>query len=107
MVDQRLEQHRRSGFVDRGIALDRVHRLADADLGGEVYHGVDALQRMGNHVLVANVSDDELGVAGKVLGPLTIAVDLLDQAVAPADRIAAAKKLASDCATNKPCATRD
>ncbi len=48
VVDQRLEQHRRADVVDRDVALDRIHALPDADLGRQVDHLVDALQRGGH-----------------------------------------------------------
>ena len=81
-----------AGLVDRGVALDRVHRLADADFGGEMDHAVDTLQRARDDVLVADVADDQLGVVGQVLGPLAVAVNLLDQAVEDADLVAARKQ---------------
>jgi len=70
--------------------------LTDADFGGEVDDAVDARQRVGNHVLVANVADDEFGIGRKVVRALSVAVNLLDQAVENTDPVTAAKKLARD-----------
>src|SRR5947209_9007868 len=92
MVDQGFEQDRRAGLVDRRVALDGVHRLADADLGGEMDHAVGAFQRASDHVLVADIAADQLGVVGEIVGTLAIAVDLLDQAVEHSHLIAAAKQ---------------
>ena len=64
-------------------------------------------QRMRDDVLVADVADDQLGIGGKVFGPLAVAVDLLDQAVEHADPVAAAKKLTRDRAPDKSCAASD
>src|SRR3954447_15033620 len=107
MIDQRLEQHRGAGFVNRSVALDRVHRLPHADLGRQMDDAVDVLQRTGDDVLVADVADDEFRVLGKVLWPITIAVDLLDQAVENPHPIAAAKKLVDDGATDKSSPASD
>src|SRR4051812_47088541 len=91
-IDQRFEQYRRPSLVDGGVAFDRVHRLADADLGGEMDDAVDVLERAGNHVLVADITDDQLGFVGKVFGPAPIAVDLFDQAIEHANLVPTAKK---------------
>ena len=92
MVDQLLEQHRRAVVVDRDVAVDRVHALADADLGGEVDDRVDPFQRLQDGGLVADVAGDELDLrsAGRpgVFGP----VDLLDQAVEHPHLMAALKQ---------------
>ena len=96
MIDQRFEQNGRAGLVDRSVALDRIHRLPDPDLGGEMDDTVDALQRAGDNVLVADVADDQLGFIGKVVRLFAIAVDLLDQAIEHSDPIAAPKKLTRD-----------
>ena len=62
---------------------------------------------MGDHILVAYVADHQFGVVRKVVGSLTIAVNLLDQAVEHPDTIAAPKKLTRNCAANKPRAACD
>jgi hypothetical protein len=87
--------------------LDGIHRLADPDLGREVDDAVDAAERTGNHVPVADVACYELGLAWKVLGTIAVAVDLLDQAVEHAHLISAAKKLTCDGAPDKPGTPRD
>jgi hypothetical protein len=79
--------------------------LSDADLGGEMHHAVDTLQRAGDHILVADVADYELGTVGKVVRPLAIAVHLLDQTVEYPNLIPAAKKLLGNRASNESCAT--
>ena len=104
MIDQCFEQHRRPGFVDGRVALDRVHRLTDADLRGEVDNAVDLLQRARDDVFVADVADDQLCLIRKVFGAIAIAVNLLDQAVEHPHVVAAAKKLPRNCAADKTCA---
>src|SRR5207253_3236172 len=43
-VDELLEQCGGAAIVDRDVPLDRVHALADADLGGEVYDRAHTVQ---------------------------------------------------------------
>ena len=81
MVDQRFEQYRGAGFVDRRVALDRIHRLTDADFRSEMDDAIDALQRTRHDVPVADIADDEFCVIRKIIGPLAITVDLLNQAI--------------------------
>src|SRR5689334_13802301 len=57
---------------------------------------------MRHDVLVADVADDQFRFAREILGPLPIAVHLLDQAIEHSDLIAAAKQLARNCAPDKP-----
>jgi hypothetical protein len=42
------------------VARDLVHRLADADGGGEVHDAIDALERAVGELAVADVADDQL-----------------------------------------------
>jgi hypothetical protein len=49
---------------------------------------------VGDHILVADVADDQLGVRGKVIRTLAVTVDLLDQAIEHPDAIPTAKKFA-------------
>ena len=104
MIDQRFEKNCGASLVDRGVALDSVHRLADADFGGEMNDAVDTLQRARDDVLVADVADDQLGVVGKSSRPFAVAVHLLDQAVEHADSLPRSKKLTCDRAADKSCA---
>ena len=89
VVDQLLEQHRGAVIVDGDVAVDRIHALADADLGGEVDDLGDALQRAQHRGLVAHVADDHVDLRVEVVGLRLVAVDLLDQAVEHADAMAA------------------
>ena len=45
--------------VDLDVALDLVHRLPDADGGGEMDDGVGALERLMREAAVADVAVDE------------------------------------------------
>jgi hypothetical protein len=57
---------------------------------------VHTLEGTRDNVPVADIADDQLGVFGKIIWPLAIAVDLLDQAVEHADLVAAPKKFAGN-----------
>jgi hypothetical protein len=81
--------------------------LPDPDFRGEVDDAVDALQAVGDHVLVANVADDQLGVGRKVLGTFAVSVDLLDETIEDVDLVAAAKKFTGDCPTDKTSPARN
>ena len=74
--DDLLEDDRGADRVDRGVPLDLVHRLADADGGGEVVDGVDALERAPDGLVVADVADLELDRRVEVVRPLPVRVDL-------------------------------
>ena len=75
-LDGFLEDDRGADRVDRGVPLDLVHRLADADGGGEVVDGVDALERAPDGLVVADVADLELDGRVEVLRSLPVRVDL-------------------------------
>ena len=81
IVDKLLEQHCRAVIIDRNIAVDRVHALADADLGGQMHDLVDAFERLEERGLVADIADDDLGIGIKAVRARTRAVHLLDHAV--------------------------
>jgi hypothetical protein len=53
----------------------------DADLGREVDDAVDSLHCLGDGVAVANVGADQFHLLRKILRPLAIPMDLLDQAI--------------------------
>ena len=63
LVDQRLEQHGGAEIVDRDVALDRVHALADADFGGEMDDAVDARKSLLQRLGMTYVPHQKLGVA--------------------------------------------
>ena len=67
LLDQLLEQHGRAEIVDADVAVDRVHALADADLGREVDDLVDAAQRAADRRLVAHVADHQFDVAIEIV----------------------------------------
>jgi hypothetical protein len=101
MIDQPLEQDRGADIVGRGVALDFIHRLADADLGGEMDDAVDAVQRAGDCIAVADIGADEFGIGGEALGPLDVAMDLRQQAVEHPHFIASPQQLGGHLATDK------
>jgi hypothetical protein len=94
LIDQPLEQDGSTDVVTARVALDLVHRLADADLRRQVHDAVDALQGAGDCVAVAHVGVDELGLTSKIGRPSTVAVNLRDQCVEHAYLVAARQQLA-------------
>jgi len=70
IVDQRFEQDRGARLVNRSVPLDGIHRLADTHFGGEVDDAVYVFHGPLNDVLVADVSDDQIGVLRKIAWPL-------------------------------------
>ncbi len=101
-LDQLLEQHRRAVIIDRGVAVDRIHALADPDFCGEVDDAVDPLQRLQELALVAYVGDDQLRIAVQALGPALPLVDLLDERVEKADLAAALEQRLGHMAADEP-----
>jgi hypothetical protein len=62
---------------------------------------------MRDDILVADIPNDQLGILGQVIGPLAIAVDLLDETIEDVDLVAAAKKFTGDCPTDKTSPARN
>ena len=63
-LDDAFEQHRGAERVHRHVALDLVHRLADAHGRGLVEDRLDAVERARHGRAVAHVADQQLGAAG-------------------------------------------
>src|SRR5205814_10162509 len=79
--DDLLEENRGADCVDRGVPLDLVHRLPDADGGREVNDGVDACQRATEGDAIADVRGDELDLRIEVVRPLLTRMNLRVQVV--------------------------
>ena len=88
-------------IVDRGIAFHLVHRLADADLGGEVDDAVDPIERARDRIAVAHVGADQLHLGIEGGRPVGRSVDLLDQAVEHTDLMAAREQFVADEAADE------
>ena len=71
-VHRRFEDDRRAHCVHGGVPLDLVHRLPDADGGGEVHESIHALQRPLHGVAVADVALDPLDIGSEVVGPAVV-----------------------------------
>ena len=106
-VDQRLEQHRGADVVGRGVAFHLVHRLPDADLGGEMDDAVDPIDRAGDRGLVANVAADQLGIGAEHLRSIGLAVYLLDEAIEHPHLVAARQKFLGHRAADETGPARD
>ena len=63
---------------------------------------VDAVERAGDDIAVANVTADELGFGGQIGRPLLVAMNLLDETIENANLMAAMKKLPGDSTSDKP-----
>ena len=77
-----LEQHGRAEVVDRRVAVDLVHALPDAHLGGQMEDAIDVGERVADRSRVADVAVPEVHPLGQVgrrdgIRP----VHLLDQGV--------------------------
>ncbi len=79
--DQLLEQHGGAQFIDRGVTLNGIHALADADLGRQVDHRIDPLEGVPHGVRVAYVADPQVNGRVELGRPDTAGMDLLDQVV--------------------------
>ena len=96
-----LQHHGRADRVDRGVALDLVHRLADADGGGEMDDVVDALERRADRVVVAHVADLELDGGIEVAGPGTAGMHLRVEVVERAHAVAAGQQRIAEVGTDE------
>ncbi len=88
LVDQLLEEARRAEIVDRDVALDGVHALADADLRREVHDLVDILEGAFKRRFVPDVADDQFGIRREVGRRLAAGMHLIDEAVEDPDPVA-------------------
>ena len=79
MVDEPLEHHCGAEIIGGSVALDLVHRLADADFGGEVNDAVGAPEGRGDRLSVTHVAPDELDLRIEELRAISRAVNLLNK----------------------------
>jgi hypothetical protein len=93
--------------VDGRVALDLVHGLTDADGGGEVDDGVDAVERVANRVVVANVAVDELDVLGEVGRSRGVRMHLRIEAVERAHAMAFGKEAIGEMGADEAGAACD
>src|SRR5204862_431037 len=71
-----FESDGRPDRVDRRVALDLVHRLPDADRGGEMNDCVDAVEPAPDRLAVAYVAVVQLDVRIEILRPRALRVHL-------------------------------
>ena len=83
-----LEHDRRTHRVDRGVALDRIHRLADADSGREVDDRIDTVHGAGDGVAVADIADLQLDLGVEIGRALAAGMHLRVEVVQRADGVA-------------------
>jgi hypothetical protein len=105
MLDERFEQARRAEVVGADIAPDFVHRLADADLGGEMDDTIDIPQRLLEATWFADVTGDELDFRFNLGRPAF--VYLFDQRVDHGNLIAISKKFVNDVPADEPATAGD
>ena len=101
-LDKCFEQDTGAGRVLARVVRDLVHRLADADAGGEVDDGVDAVERAADGVAVANIADLQLDILGEVVGSRAIAVHLRRQVVERTHAVAAGEQLVGQVGADEP-----
>ena len=107
MVEQRFQQHAGPGRVGGGVLGGLVHALADAHPRRQVDDRVDVLERAAHDLRVAHIAGDQLRVAGEVLGPLGVAVHLLDEAVEHAHAVARAQQPVHEMQADEPGSAGD
>jgi hypothetical protein len=66
---------------------------------------VDAVQCLEERRLIADVADDDLDILSKPVGPIDIAVNLLDQAVQDANAMVLVEERLRNVAANESGAT--
>lgn len=94
--------------VDGGILGDLIHALADTDTGGEVDDQLDATQGFPDLTRVADVTDEEFGVATEVRGAAVAGtVNLRDQAVKNTYTITVTEKLIGEVRTDETGSPRN
>jgi hypothetical protein len=75
-LDHFLEQDGDAERIDRRVALDLVHRLADANSRSQMNHRLDVVQRTAYGGAVANVANDKLDLGIEVGGTFAFGMDL-------------------------------
>jgi hypothetical protein len=79
--------------VDRGVVLDVVHALADADSGGHVANEVGPLQGLTQLLAVTHVARQEFGVVSEIDRLAALAVHLRVETIEHPDAVAGAQQL--------------
>ena len=101
-----LKEDRRAEGVDRRVALDLVHRLADPDRRREVYDSIDAHERSTNRIAVAHIRLDELRLRIQVR-PDDAVVDLRVERVEYAYLVPLLEQEVDDVRADEPRAASD
>ena len=104
LAGEPFQQHRGRKVVAADIAYDLVHALPDADLGCEMEHAVDAVERAVEQIGIAEIAFEELHARQH---GFTIAVHLRHQAVHHANVITVRQQLAAQLATDESRAARN
>src|SRR5262249_57432688 len=91
----------------RGVALDLVHGLPDADGGREVDDGVDAVERRPYGVAVAHVAGLQLDGRIKVVRPLAVRMDLRVEVVQRPHLVAVGEQPVSEVRADESGAAGD
>ena len=102
-----LEENRGADCVDRGVPLDLVHRLPDADGGREVNDGVDACQRATDGVAISDVRGDELHLRVEIVRPLFTRMNLRVEGVERANGMSATQQRVREVRPDEPRTASD
>ena len=79
-----------------------VHALADPDARGQMDHRVHAFERAAHDLVAAHVAGNQLDVVVQVVGPLRVAVHLVDEDVERPDGVALAQELVGHVRADEP-----
>ena len=101
------QKNRGADCVDRGVPLDLVHRLPDADGGREVNDGVDACQRATDGVAISDVRGDELHLRVEIVRPLFTRMNLRVEGVECANGMSATQQRVREVRPDEPCTAGD
>ena len=100
-----FEQAGSATIVDIDVALDFVHRLPYACLGGKMDHGIDPVKRRGQMCSIAHVRTDKFGPRQGRWYSRNGTVNLRGKGVEDAHLMAAREQRLSQMATNESSPT--
>ncbi len=105
-LDELLEHDGTTDGVDFNVATNFVHRLSDANDGGEVDDGVDGFHRLSECLFVPHVADDQLDVGIEIVGS-TIGVYLRGERIERPHLMTRSKQAIGEVRANKSGAACD
>ena len=93
---QFLQEDGGTDIVDRGVMLDLIHALADADRSRQMRHHVDPGKCLAELVAITNIAGDQLGLGIQISRSFAVLVDLRVETIENPHPVSGAQKLSGE-----------